>query len=41
MIFDGLGGRLERLTDPESDFGKEYDRLSDMVSFGLVPEIVI
>jgi CDP-diacylglycerol--serine O-phosphatidyltransferase len=41
MIFDGLDGRLARLTDTESDFGKEYDSLSDMVSFGLAPAIVI
>jgi CDP-diacylglycerol--serine O-phosphatidyltransferase len=41
MVFDGLDGRLARLTHTESDFGKEYDSLSDMVSFGLAPAIVI
>ena len=41
MIFDGLDGRLARLTNTESDFGKEYDSLSDMVSFGLAPAIVV
>ncbi|MGI9289861.1 MAG: CDP-diacylglycerol--serine O-phosphatidyltransferase [Gammaproteobacteria bacterium] len=41
MIFDGLDGRLARLTNTESDFGKEYDSLSDMVAFGLAPAIVI
>jgi CDP-diacylglycerol--serine O-phosphatidyltransferase len=41
MIFDGLDGRLARLTHTESDFGKEYDSLSDMVSFGLAPAIVV
>ena len=41
MAFDGMDGRLARLTKTESDFGKEYDSLSDMVSFGLAPAIVI
>lgn len=41
MTFDGLDGRLARLTNTESDFGKEYDSLSDMVCFGLAPAIVV
>lgn len=41
MIFDGMDGRLARLTNTESDFGKEYDSLSDMVAFGLAPAIVV
>ena len=40
-VFDGLDGRLARLTNTESDFGKEYDSLSDMVAFGLAPAIVV
>jgi CDP-diacylglycerol--serine O-phosphatidyltransferase len=40
MIFDGLDGRVARWTNTESAFGKEYDSLSDMVSFGLAPAIV-
>jgi CDP-diacylglycerol--serine O-phosphatidyltransferase len=40
MVFDGLDGRVARLTSTESAFGKEYDSLSDMVSFGLAPAIV-
>jgi len=40
MIFDGLDGRVARITHTESAFGKEYDSLSDMVSFGLAPAIV-
>ena len=40
MIFDGLDGRVARWTSTESAFGKEYDSLSDMVSFGLAPAIV-
>ena len=41
MVFDGLDGRLARLTNTESDFGKEFDSLSDMVAFGLAPAIVV
>ena len=40
MIFDGLDGRVARWTHTESAFGKEYDSLSDMVSFGVAPAIV-
>src|SRR5215468_1993332 len=40
MIFDGLDGRIARMTRTESAFGKEYDSLADMVSFGLAPAIV-
>jgi len=40
MVFDGLDGRVARWTHTESAFGKEYDSLSDMVSFGLAPAIV-
>jgi CDP-diacylglycerol---serine O-phosphatidyltransferase len=40
MVFDGLDGRVARWTHTESTFGKEYDSLSDMVSFGLAPAIV-
>jgi CDP-diacylglycerol--serine O-phosphatidyltransferase len=40
MIFDGLDGRVARWTRTESLFGKEYDSLADMVSFGLAPALV-
>jgi CDP-diacylglycerol---serine O-phosphatidyltransferase len=40
MVFDTLDGRIARLTHTESAFGKEYDSLADMVSFGLAPAIV-
>lgn len=40
MFLDGLDGRVARLTSTSSEFGKEYDSLSDMVSFGLAPAIV-
>ena len=40
MICDGLDGRIARWTNTQSAFGKEYDSLADMVSFGLTPSIV-
>jgi CDP-diacylglycerol--serine O-phosphatidyltransferase len=40
MVFDGSDGRVARWTKTESIFGKEYDSLSDMVSFGVAPAIV-
>lgn len=41
MILDGMDGRVARLTSTSTDFGKEYDSLSDMVSFGLAPAVVV
>lgn len=41
MIADGLDGRVARLTNTQSAFGAEYDSLSDMVSFGLAPALVM
>jgi CDP-diacylglycerol--serine O-phosphatidyltransferase len=40
MFFDMLDGRVARWTNTASAFGKEYDSLSDMVSFGVAPAIV-
>ncbi|MEY4358175.1 MAG: hypothetical protein RL469_1501 [Pseudomonadota bacterium] len=40
MFFDGLDGRVARWTRTESVFGKEYDSLADMVSFGVAPAVV-
>ena len=40
MILDGMDGRIARMTKTESDFGVQYDSLSDMVSFGLAPALV-
>ena len=40
MIFDGLDGRVARLTNTSSEFGVQYDSLSDMVSFGIAPAVV-
>ena len=41
MIFDGLDGRVARFTRTQSAFGAEYDSLSDMVSFGAAPALVV
>ncbi len=41
MVLDGLDGRVARLTRTQSAFGAEYDSLSDMVSFGVAPALVI
>lgn len=40
-VFDLLDGRLARLAKAESQFGIEYDSLSDLASFGLAPGILI
>jgi CDP-diacylglycerol--serine O-phosphatidyltransferase len=41
VVFDGLDGRIARLTGTTSRFGMEYDSLSDLVAFGLAPGILI
>ena len=41
MILDGVDGRVARLTKTQSEFGAQYDSLSDMVSFGLAPALVM
>ncbi len=41
MILDSLDGRVARLTHTQSEFGAEYDSLSDMVSFGVAPSLVM
>jgi len=41
MVLDGLDGRVARLTNTESSFGKEYDSLADVISFGLAPALVM
>jgi len=40
MVFDGLDGRVARLTGTQSEFGAQYDSLSDMVSFGVAPALL-
>ena len=41
MLLDGIDGRVARMTKTQSAFGAEYDSLSDMVSFGLAPALVV
>ena len=41
MVLDSLDGRVARLTRTQSAFGAEYDSLSDMVSFGAAPALVV
>lgn len=41
MVLDSIDGRVARLTRTQSAFGAEYDSLSDMVSFGAAPSLVM
>jgi len=41
VIFDGLDGRVARLLNASTAFGAEFDSLSDMVSFGVAPALVM
>jgi CDP-diacylglycerol--serine O-phosphatidyltransferase len=41
MVLDTIDGRVARLTRTQSAFGAEYDSLSDMVSFGAAPALVM
>ncbi|WP_426287116.1 CDP-diacylglycerol--serine O-phosphatidyltransferase [Luteibacter sp. E-22] len=40
-ILDGMDGRVARMTNSQSEFGVQYDSLSDLVSFGLAPALVM
>jgi CDP-diacylglycerol--serine O-phosphatidyltransferase len=41
MVLDSIDGRVARLTRTQSAFGAEYDSLTDMVSFGAAPALVV
>lgn len=41
VVFDSLDGRLARLGGRESLFGKEFDSLADIVSFGIAPALLV
>ncbi len=41
MLMDGLDGRLARALNAQSEFGKELDSLSDVISFGVAPSFVM
>jgi len=40
VIFDGLDGRVARLTNTTSKFGAEYDSLADVIAFGVAPALL-
>ena len=39
-VLDGLDGRIARMTNTTSDFGREMDSLADVVSFGMAPAVL-
>lgn len=41
MLLDSVDGRVARLTNTQSEFGAQYDSLSDMLSFGAAPALVV
>lgn len=41
LIFDGLDGRVARLTNTTSHFGVEFDSLADVVAFGVAPALLL
>ena len=41
MLWDGLDGRVARLTNTQSAFGEQYDSMADLVSFGLAPALLM
>jgi CDP-diacylglycerol--serine O-phosphatidyltransferase len=41
FLFDGIDGRVARLTKTTSRFGVEYDSLADLVAFGVAPGILV
>jgi CDP-diacylglycerol--serine O-phosphatidyltransferase len=41
MILDSMDGRIARMTRTQSEFGAQYDSLSDMVSFGVAPALIM
>ena len=41
LLADGLDGRIARLTNTQTKFGAEYDSLSDMVTFGVAPSLLL
>ena len=40
VLFDGLDGRIARLTGTTSDFGRELDSLADVITFGIAPALL-
>src|SRR2546427_13045872 len=40
VLFDGLDGRIARMTKTSSDFGRELDSLADVITFGIAPAVL-
>lgn len=40
-LMDGVDGRVARMTNTQSDFGAQYDSMTDLVAFGLAPALLI
>src|SRR5271168_2049618 len=40
VFFDGLDGRITRMTNTVSDFGREMDSLADVIAFGIAPAVL-
>jgi CDP-diacylglycerol---serine O-phosphatidyltransferase len=40
VLFDGLDGRIARMTHTTSDFGRELDSLADVITFGIAPALL-
>jgi CDP-diacylglycerol--serine O-phosphatidyltransferase len=40
VMLDGLDGRIARMTNTASDFGRELDSLADVISFGIAPAVL-
>lgn len=40
IVFDGLDGRIARMTNTTSDFGRELDSLADVITFGIAPAVL-
>lgn len=40
VLFDGLDGRIARMTNTTSDFGRELDSLADVITFGIAPSLL-
>src|SRR6476661_2783031 len=40
VVADGLDGRIARMTNTTSDFGREFDSLADVITFGVAPAIL-
>ncbi len=41
LLFDGLDGRIARMTNTTSQFGVEFDSLADIISFGIAPAMLL